>query len=561
MKRILVLAALLFCSLGLLAQEIRSIDIDVYINDEGDAYIQQRWDVTVVRGTEWYIPIENLNGSEVLGLSVEEDGVEFADDGRHWDSSRSLSEKAGRCGIIDKGKNGVELCWGQGSMGDHKWTAGFVVTGLVQSLKDYDAFNFMFVNTDLIANPQHASICFHRLDDKPFTEEETRFWVFGCEGESELREDGTIFFETDRSFRNGGSLIVMMRFEKGIFNSQNVKNINFSKMQKKAFKGSDYKKKPKLSFEDLIEYIVGGVFVLGVLLAILGIIFLIIRDLVLKMTGRVWKPEVFGSAKPDGWNREAPFKGSIPVATWLMKDGTRLVFAGDHYERRMGAYFLKWIADGTLTPVKAADGHFDLAFPAEEPAFTDDCEVQLYRKALAASGENRILENGEFKAWANKHSSALVNWPKSVENEGKAKLSKYTDNKVSEARKLLQFKNFLSEFTLAREREVPEVGLWGQYLVFAQLFGIADKVSKGLSKLYPDQFAEFSRNHGMEPQVMTSVLHSWTVDAGKAYKTAYERDIEKKAAASSRSSSGFGGRSSFGGGGGFSGGGHGGGSR
>ena len=561
MKRILVLAALLLSSLGLLAQEIRSIDIDVYINEEGDAYIQQRWDVTVVRGTEWYIPIENLNGSEVLGLSVEEDGVEFADDGRHWDSSRSLSEKAGRCGIIDKGKNGVELCWGQGSLGDHKWTAGFVVTGLVQSLKDYDAFNFMFVNPDLIANPQHASICFHRLDDKPFTEEETRFWVFGCEGESELREDGTIFFETDRSFRNGGSLIVMMRFEKGIFNSQNVKNINFSKMQKKAFKGSDYKKKPKLSFDDLVAYVAGGLFILVALLAILLVIYLIIRDIILKITGRVWKPEVFGTAKPDGWNREAPFKGSIPVATWLMKDGTRLAFAGDHPERRMGAYFLKWIADGTLTPVKAEDGHFDLAFPAEEPAFADDCEKQLYKKALAASGENRILENGEFKAWANKHSSALVNWPKSVEKEGKAQLSKYTGDKVSEARKLLQFKNFLSEFTLARDREVPEVGLWGQYLVFAQLFGIADKVSKGLSKLYPDQFAEFSRSHGMEPQIMTSVLHSWTVDAGNAYKTAYDRHLESQAASSSRSSSGFGGHSSFGGGGGFSGGGHGGGSR
>ena len=559
MKRLFLLAAVLLCSVGLGAQEIRSVDIDVYLNEEGDAYIQQRWDVTVVRGTEWYIPIENLNGSEVLGLEVEENGVAFESDGRKWDSSRSLSEKAGRCGIIDKGSKGVELCWGQGSLGDHLWTAGFVVTGLVQSLEDYDAFNFMFVNRDLIANPQHASICFHRLDEKPFTEEETRFWVFGCEGEATLREDGTVFFETDRSMRSGGSLIVMMRFEKGIFHSQNVKDIKFAKMQKKAFRGSDYKQKPKVSFEDILGYIIGGSFVLICLLAVLGIIFLIIRDLFLLLIGRTWKKGVFGSSRPGGWNREAPFGGSIPIATWLLKDGTRLTFKGDHPERRIGAYFLKWIADGTVTPVKAVDGHYDLAFPEKAPEFKDGCESHLYNKAVEAAGANRILENGEFKAWANKHSTSLVNWPKMVEKEGKAALAAYPGDKVSEAGKLLQFKNFLSEFTLAKEREVPEVGLWGQYLVFAQLFGIADKVSAGLSKLYPDQFAEFSRSYGMESQMMSSLLHSWTINANDAYKTAYNRQMESSS--SSSRSSGFGGHSSFGGGGGFSGGGFGGGSR
>ena len=549
---------MLLSSVCLGAQEIRSVDIDVYLNEEGDAYIQQRWDVTVVRGTEWYIPIENLNGSEVLGLEVEENGVAFESDGRNWDSSRSLEQKAGRCGIIDKGRKGVELCWGQGSLGDHQWTAGFVVTGLVQSLKDYDAFNFMFVNQDLIANPQHASICFHRLDEKPFTEEETRFWVFGCEGEVSLRDDGTVYFETDRSMRSGGSLIVMMRFEKGIFNSQNVKDIKFAKMQKKAFKGSDYKKS-RVSFDDILTYIIGGCLVLIGAIAVLGIIFLIIKDLFFLLIGRTWKPSVFGSARPRGWNREAPFKGSIPIAVWLMKDGTRLTFKGDHPERCIGAYFLKWIADSIVSPVKAKDGHFDLVFPETAPEFKDACEAHLYSKALEAAGSNRILENGEFKSWANKHSTSLVNWPKMVEKDGKAALAAYTGDKVTEAGKLLQFKNFLSEFTLAKEREVPEVGLWGQYLVFAQLFGIADKVSAGLSKLYPDQFAEFSQSHGMEPQMMSSVLHAWTLNANEAYKTAYNRQMESSS--SSSRSSGFGGRSSFGGGGGFSGGGHGGGSR
>ena len=212
----LLVAALALASATASAQRIRSIDINVYINDDGDSYIKQVWDVNVVSGTEWYIPIENLGGMSIRGLTVEENGTEFIDEGRTWDSDRTRAEKAGRSGIIEK-RNGVELCWGQGEYGDHVWTVGFVALGLVQSLEDYDAFNFMFVNPDLIAAPEKVTLTFHRLSDEPFSSDFTRFWFFGTEGESELLEDGTIRFEAEDLLRSD-SVICMMRFDKGIFN-------------------------------------------------------------------------------------------------------------------------------------------------------------------------------------------------------------------------------------------------------------------------------------------------------------------------------------------------------
>ena len=36
------------------------------------------------------------------------------------------------------------------------------------------------------------------------------------------------------------------------------------------------------------------------------------------------------------------------------------------------------------------------------------------------------------------------------------------------------------------EREYFEVEIWEEYLIFAQLLGIADKVEKQFKKLYPD---------------------------------------------------------------------------
>ena len=58
MRRLLlsVLAALAG-TLGVYAQSIRDLDIRAELARDGSARITQRWDVSVVEGTEWYIPI------------------------------------------------------------------------------------------------------------------------------------------------------------------------------------------------------------------------------------------------------------------------------------------------------------------------------------------------------------------------------------------------------------------------------------------------------------------------------------------------------------------------
>ena len=560
----LLVAALALASATASAQRIRSIDINVYINDDGDSYIKQVWDVNVVSGTEWYIPIENLGGMSIRGLTVEENGTEFIDEGRTWDSDRTRAEKAGRSGIIEK-SNGVELCWGQGEYGDHVWTVGFVALGLVQSLEDYDAFNFMFVNPDLIAAPEKVTLTFHRLNDEPFSSDFTRFWFFGTEGESELLEDGTIRFEAEDLLRSD-SVICMMRFDKGIFKPGISKDMTFEQMQKKAFKGSTYKQdgKKRITWDDILEVLIAIAFVLSTAGIAVLFIFCLIRDAILKMFGTVWKKSVFGSHKPKGWEREAPFGGSIPIAASLLKDGSRLmVLNPTKPEFCIGAYFLKWIQAGLVTPIKAADGHYDLQFPKVMPDFDESSERSLFRKAFEAAGSNMILEKGEFDSWAKKHYKSLAGWPDSLVNEGRSKLSAISGDHVAEAAKLLQFKNFLNDFTLSNERSVPEVGLWGQYLVFAQVFGIADKVAEGFAKMYPKEFNDYSQKYGLDSVAMRGVMHSWTTTARNAYRTAYDAKIsaQSSSSSSSRSSGGFGGFSSRGGGGGFSGGGRGGGSR
>lgn len=569
MKHLFTLLAALFLAVfPLSAQRIRSVDVDVYINEEGDSYIKQVWDVDIVSGTEWYIPIGNLGGMHISGLKVSENGEEFIDEGRSWDSDRTRAEKAGRSGIIEK-RDGVELCWGQGNYGHHVWTAGFVALRLVQSLEDYDAFNFMFINPDMIAGPEKATVTFHRLDGQPFSADSTRFWFFGTEGESQLMEDGTIRFVAE-NMRRSDSVIAMMRFDKGVFNPELSKDMTFEAMQKKAFKGSDYEKKKgglkNISLDTLIDIF----FELLILLVVVGFVLMWvvvwIRDLILKATGRQWSPKFFGSTHVSGWAREAPFGGSIPIAAHLLKNGTRLQIKSSRPELAIGAYFLRWIQKGIVVPVKADDGHYDLQFPEQMPEFAENSETSLFRKAFDAAGlnGNRILEKGEFDTWAEKHYKSLAGWPDALIGEGKSKYGGFSGNKVEEAANLLKFKNFLNDFTISKEREVPEVGLWGQYLEFAQLFGIADKVAKGFAKMYPTEFDDYSKRFGLDSATLCTVVDNWSRMSSRAYSKAYSTKLSNEAAArssSSSSSGGFGGFSSRGGGGGFSGGGRGGGSR
>ena len=132
---------------------------------------------------------------------------------------------------------------------------------------------------------------------------------------------------------------------------------------------------------------------------------------------------------------------------------------------------------------------------------------------------------------------------------------KSTEAGIVQARNLLGLKKYLSEFTLVSERETPEVILWQDYLTFATLFGIADKVSEQLKEINADIYRETVGD------VDVSVTE--TIYMARYISMAMQRAIlnEQISAAANSRSQGFGGGASFGGGGGFSGGGFGGGSR
>ena len=136
------------------------------------------------------------------------------------------------------------------------------------------------------------------------------------------------------------------------------------------------------------------------------------------------------------------------------------------------------------------------------------------------------------------------------------------------AKEIYGFYKFLKDFTLVNEREVSEVGLWKEYLVYASLYGVADEVRKGMKKLAPDVMKLDEITSMLLAAGTSGVLVGSLIDAMQhsyryvnTFRTAEEIRADKAAAmAAARAAraqrySGGGGHSSFGGGGGHSGGG------
>lgn len=545
----LLLAALPFSVLD--AQEVRNVSTEVTVNRDGSADVEQVWDVTVVDGTEWFIPVSNLGKMEISGFRVFENGTEFTNEGRRWDVDRSLERKAGKCGIVPKSGNDVELCWGQGSYGNHVWTIQYHLSGLVQSLEDYDAFNYQFINSGMKATPQNARIVIiNNTGSDEWTSENTRIWGFGFDGDVDLIA-GSIIAELSGRMN---SMIVMARFEKGMFQPTVSRDMSFEEMQEKAFKKSDY--------NDGTDWWALLVMILMLIPTFGFAAFTVIATL----TGHKYKKSLFGVSKITDWFREAPLGGNLPAAWYVLTKGNRFTTTVKP-ENLVGTYFLKWILDGSIKvatdPMKRSSSNTTLTFTDKTPAFACDEEKNLYEWAVAAAGD-QILEAAEFKKWSRKNSETLIKWPETVQNAGYAYLveNKYINGlgrgkaeTYQDLRNVIGFKNFLNDFTLSSEREARDVQLWKSYLVYAQMFGVAEKVAKQFKNLYPDFFEEVAQQTGMDTGSLMRTI-AWNNSMSNA---GFAQAVSKQQAAAAKA--GYGGHSSFGGGGGFSGGGFGGGSR
>lgn len=120
------------------------------------------------------------------------------------------------------------------------------------------------------------------------------------------------------------------------------------------------------------------------------------------------------------------------------------------------------------------------------------------------------------------------------------------------------FKNFLNDFGSFELKELPEIVLWERYLVYATIFGLADKVQKNMNVRINEMNIDTLGYDYYPSYVYINLGNTINSSINNAVNSAYSRQSANYANTHSSSSSGGGFGGGFSSGGGFGGGGGGG---
>ena len=545
-----LLLMLLVSATSLFARpQLRDLNIQVLLMRNGDARITETRQMAIdSEGTECYIVIGSLNGSEVCDLTVSDETGQAYDNIGKWDIERSRDWKAGKCGIVTK-HDGYELCWGLGDSGDRTYTTSYTVTNLVKGYDDADGFNYMFVTQGSSPLPDHVRLTIEPEDSLQLTSENTGVWGFRYNGEVGFY-DYQVVAESTEPFNSRSAMIVMCRFNKGMFEPADVRSGSFEDIRQTAFQGSDY-------VDEDEEWTIKDTLIL------LAIVFGFLVVPIIAVAGYfiyVWRAR--RKVKKDlMWYREIPLDGNLQQTNDMLN---AYKYFGADYNNLLSACILKLINLGAISIEQHLNekGNNVQNFVIHELKDADTQPIllkkvhQIFQKA---AGSDTVLEPNELKSFmkSNYNQSITDSFINTLHT--RTSLSSYKD-RLDEVRQVFGLKKYLQEFSLIDERHVQEVSLWKDYMIFATLFGIADQVIKDMKQINPEYFNMDQVAQQMADDMTLPTIYS-TMQKSTARAAMNKAEREAAREARRARSSGHGGHSSWGGGGGFSGGGFGGGVR
>ena len=522
---------LLLCLPTAADTELTDLRIDVMISDNGDATVTETRRMRIgEENTECYIAIANLDGCTVDSLRVTDEQQHVFQILPHWDIDASRAEKALRAGIIKKG-SGVEICWGLGDEGDRTYIVEYIVRGLLRAYDDTDGFHYRFVADKLNQPPHHAKVTIGRVGTDLSTES-VRFWSFHHHGTINLF-DGKIVAEADGALGEYDAITIMMEADKGVFHPWREGLGKFENIKERAFENSDYGPSLKDRLSEVGSWAASLLALLGCLVAML------------------WSPVKTWRfrrrvMKGDDWWHELPFDGNLQKANQVI-NATR--YSSANTRNYISASVLRLISIGALKVVPSPNGKGQLLAigPLDEKhASRLNLQLRQLHELLAeAAGDDGLLQHKELKRWLRKNKKKVVPF---MEGATESVSTKELGKQLDECRHVFGLRRMLKDFTLASERRVAELELWKDYLVYAELFGIAKQVRKDMKAINPDI-------HSLDD------VYRAMFDADTVSPVVYSTWQAVKSSSESSRSSGGGGFSSYSGGGGFSGGGSGGGAR
>ena len=492
-KYFLILLVSIFFIGNVNAQDIKEINMDIKISQDGTAHITENWIIKFDKNedlTEVYKPYYNLGNSEFKNFkaSLNNHSYTYID---NWDIDEDFNYKRYKNGF-NYTDDGIELCWGISEKGEtNNYKISYDITNFVAKVSDADMVYWTLVPDNLNDSPEKVYIKIY----SDFEYESTLpVWGYGNLGGYAYVYDGYIEMSSNGVLDSDEYMTILVEFPKDTFTNNNTLDEDFSYYLDMAEEGAtSYEETSSSSFFDfLIPFIIIFTIFSGV----------IIGKSSMSMTGS--KKIKFGKTskkipKEVNYFRDIPCNEDLYKAYWISK--TYKINKKD--TDLLGAVLLKWLKEGRIEIKKEIkEGIFKKEKSSivlkQNLEFELYFEQELYNMIYEASIDG-VLEAKEFKRWASDNYTELYDWFKKVLDfeteklELEGKLTQLSHNKYETTELLLQeaielkgLKNFLEDFSRIYEKNPIEVNLWQEYLIFAQIFGIAEKVAKDFKDIYPD---------------------------------------------------------------------------
>ena len=539
MKKLKYLLLVLFLfPLSVYADNIYSRNMDIYITKEGNANVTETWDVKADSGSEWYISFKNMGNTSISNYKVLMDGVEMTSLST-WNVNASLSQKSGKYGI-NYTSDAIELCFGKGDFKRHTFTLSYDINNIIFNTSDAQVlYNTLIPKT----TAKYFDIKIKSYYNFP---DDLAVWGYGYKGYAYVK-NGYVELTTEYGL-NKQYVTALIKFPLNTFNTSNSYNYfkSFEDVSKKAKEGSfeyDYDDSSKFEW----------VYNLLIYLCLFSIIFLPILLALFSGTKYVFRNDK-KIPKDVNYFRDIPCGKDIKKAYYLASKNNLIKRNTD----LLGCYLLKWIKEGIVTTNKDSKNSVIIFDPLKKP--TDLDELGMFNMMYEAS-EDGVLEKNEFKYYCGKnYEKVLGHFEKVLKSEENSLIDSNNITKINKRKFLFTktycvfddsiyydvihlkgLKKYFKDFTRMYEKMPIEVHLWQDYLIFAQLFGMADKVAKEFKNLYPDVITDDTYNDIL---LMNTIYTSGISSANSARSAA-----QSYSAGGGGFSSGGGGGGSFGGGG------------
>ena len=533
------------------ANSINRISMDIFVDSNGNANVTETWNCYSNQSTEIYHPYYNLGNSEITNLSVSMDSTQF-ETLSSWDTSASFDEKAYKAGI-NRVSNGVELCWGISEYGTNIYTVNYTIINFVSNLTDSQMIYWTLIPYDFSDSIGQVII---NISSDLYFPSSIDVWGYGNEGGTAYVDNGTITMTSEGTLNRNEYMTILVKLPSGTFNTKNNLNQNFEYYYNLAEEG--------VNRNETVENTV--ITILPFIIFIIIMVFAIVTSKLGSSQEQRLNFENNGNKLPK--TKDIPYFRDIPCN----KDLFQAFFIGYQFKivkKRtdlLGSVILKWVRDKKVTLKKDEGKSSKTSIILNEELISsleDEDEQKLYKMFFEASKDG-ILEDSEFTKWCNTNYSKILGWFDTIIDKEKDKLvkdglllekpktlfksAKYTVTPElrQQALNIAGLKKYLNDYTLISEREAPDVVLFEDYLILAQMFGIADKVAENFKKLYPDLITE--TNFYSYDNI--NFVHIYAVHAMTSAHSAHYAAASRYSGGGGGFSVGGGGGGSFGGGGG-----------